>query len=496
MRSVQSAPASRAIRSLLSTIRPFTPSPTPPTPPPPRLLSSLSVEQSCLQVQRARRPSSPSPLPATSPPHSPRVSAAGASLAVVSAQCILTSPRWSVGEKSSAAAEARLLRRLPFFRPTPDSPIDPAYPVTAHSAQVSLAAPKHYINTLTIAPTAPASASIPPPTVVLHGYGAGLGFFFQNFPALAGWAGRRGGTVYALDWLGMGRSARVPFVMKAKRADTAARVAEAEAFFVDSLEEWRAAMGLERMTLVGHSLGAYLSAAYALRFPARVHKLVLLSPAGVPRDPHATSDPARELTESQDEVTDGSDPAAPVEPATTGKVKEIHAEQAEERREQSRTRKLLMYLWEEGWSPFQVVRSSLFFGPLVVGKYSTRRFSGLSAEETRDMHDYILHITLAKGSGEYCISHILAPGAHARRPLVDRVGALPSWMPVTFVYGDHDWMDPQGGERAVENLRLAGNGQGRMYIVPNAGHHVYLDNVKATNDLLVKELDRPVRRPS
>ena len=432
---------------------------------------------------------------------------------------ILTSPRWSVGEKSSAAAEARLLRRLPFFRPTPDSPIDPAYPVTAHSTQVSLAAPKHYINTLTIAPTAPApaAASVPPPTVVLHGYGAGLGFFFQNFPALAGWAGRRGGTVYALDWLGMGRSARVPFVMKAKRADTAARVAEAEAFFVDSLEEWRAAMGLERMTLVGHSLGAYLSAAYALRFPERVHKLVLLSPAGVPRDPHATSDPARELTESQDDVTDGGDPAAAsktsVEPATTGKVKEIHAEQAEEKREQSRTRKLLMYLWEEGWSPFQVVRSSLFFGPLVVGKYSSRRFSGLSAEETRDMHDYILHITLAKGSGEYCISHILAPGAHARLPLVDRIGALPSWMPVTFVYGDHDWMDPQGGERAVENLRLAGNGQGRMYIVPNAGHHVYceftsseivcrdadglaVDNVKATNDLLVKELDRPVRRPS
>ncbi len=58
------------------------------------------------------------------------------------------------------------------------------------------------------------------------------------------------------------------------------------------------------------------------------------------------------------------------------------------------------------------------------------------------------------------------------------------------VDGDHDWMDPEGGQDSVERLRQAGNGQGRMYIVNNAGHHVYLDNPKQVNDLLVKELDR------
>jgi len=98
----------------------------------------------------------------------------------------------------------------------------------------------------------------------------------QNFLPLANWAGRRGTSVYALDWLGMGRSARVPFTIKASRKDTAARVAEAEAFFVDSLEEWRQKMGLKSMTLVGHSLGAYFSVVYALKFPDRVNKLILL----------------------------------------------------------------------------------------------------------------------------------------------------------------------------------------------------------------------------
>ncbi|KAG6878264.1 hypothetical protein C0993_010036 [Termitomyces sp. T159_Od127] len=389
---------------------------------------------------------------------------------------------WSVGEKQSAISEERLLRRLPFYRPQ-NLTSTPNYdsPVMAYSSRINLKSPRQYLNTLSMLSTSP-SPNAPPPAVVLHGYGAGLGFFYQNFPALASWAGRCGSSVYALDWLGMGRSARVPFTVKAKRNDVSGRVAEAESFFVDSLEEWRQKMGLDKMTLIGHSLGAYFSTAYALKYPSRVTKLILLSPAGVPRDPNYSM-PSREVTDTRDENGTGT-----AEPATKAKLDQIRAEQNAEKKQESKTRRLFTYLWEEGWSPFQVVRSTFIWGPMLIGKYSSRRFTGLSEEDTRDMHEYIMNITLAKGSGEYCISHILAPGAHARRPLVDRISALK--IPITFVYGEHDWMDPEGGRQAVENLRQAGNGKGRMYIVSHAGHHVYLDNVKAVNDLLVKELDR------
>ena len=124
------------------------------------------------------------------------------------------------------------------------------------------------------------------------------------------------------------------------------------------------------------------------------------------------------------------------------------------------------------------------------------------------MHEYIMNITLAKGSGEYCINHILAPSTQARMPLVDRIADIRKDMSVTFVYGDHDWMDPIGGKQSVEAMRKAGNDNGRLYIIDNAGHHgkfslpslpplspnilptVYLDNAPAVNDLLVRELDR------
>lgn len=160
----------------------------------------------------------------------------------------------------------------------------------------------------------------------------------------------------------MGRSSRPAFRVKAKRDDIAGRVFEAESFFIDSLEEWRKKMGLEKMTLVGHSLGGYLSVAYALRFPERVGKLVLLSPAGVPRDPNNTTMPSRELTDDQHADQEGA------ENGSTATLESLKQEQVVEKRKESKSRKVFTYLWEEGWSPFQIVRSSVFWGPMLIGK--------------------------------------------------------------------------------------------------------------------------------
>ncbi|KAJ3898673.1 alpha/beta-hydrolase [Lentinula edodes] len=409
---------------------------------------------------------------------------------------------WAAGDKQSAISEERLLRRLPFFRsqkpasPLSETELSNVGPVIAYSSRVELSNPKHYINTLSMistslfqsqsaSPSNPPATS-PPPAVMLHGYGAGLGFYFNNFLPMAQWAARHNSSVYALDWLGMGRSSRPPFHIKASKKDIPARVAEAESFFVDSLEDWRQQMHLEKMTLIGHSLGAYFSVVYALKYPQRVERLILLSPAGVPRGPDHTV-PSSEVDPP---TTTSSEDRA--ELASNAKVEQVEANQRTAKAKESRSRRILTHLWEEGFSPFQVVRTMGVWAPWMVGKYSSRRFSTLSEEETRDMHDYILNITLAKGSGEYCISHILAPGAHARMPLVDRIAALHKDIPVTFAYGDQDWMDPEGGAESVERLRQAGHGQGKMYIVNNAGHHVYLDNARVVNNLIIKELERKI----
>ena len=55
------------------------------------------------------------------------------------------------------------------------------------------------------------------------------------------------------------------------------------------LVDWLDARGLERVRLVGHSMGAQISIHLAADHPERVQRLVLVSPAGVPRDLDALS---------------------------------------------------------------------------------------------------------------------------------------------------------------------------------------------------------------
>ncbi|XP_045897435.1 1-acylglycerol-3-phosphate O-acyltransferase ABHD5-like [Micropterus dolomieu] len=93
------------------------------------------------------------------------------------------------------------------------------------------------------------------PMVLLHGFGGGVGIWAQNLDALSQ---RR--PVFALDLLGFGQSSRPLFSTDAE---------EAEDQFVESLEQWRAKVGLESMILLGHNLGGYLAVSYSIKYPDR-----------------------------------------------------------------------------------------------------------------------------------------------------------------------------------------------------------------------------------
>lgn len=87
---------------------------------------------------------------------------------------------------------------------------DPYGPRKWHSRLVSLSGKNRALNEFSverIGETADQNL------VILHGYGAGLGFFYKNFEGLSR---ARGWQLYALDLLGMGRSSRPPFKLKSK----------------------------------------------------------------------------------------------------------------------------------------------------------------------------------------------------------------------------------------------------------------------------------------
>eukprot|EP00887_Chlorella_sp_A99_P004751 scaffold4.g4751.t1 len=192
----------------------------------------------------------------------------------------------------------------------------------------------------------------------------GTAYWFRVLRGLS--AGFR---LYAVDHLGTGLSGRPHFRARSRQ--------EAEDFFVDSLERWREQQGLESFVLMGHSLGGYLGACYAMRHPERVRHLVLISPAGIGRRP-------------------------------------------------------------EDWC---------------VGGW-------------------------ARGSGEFALRHLLAPFAWPHAAIEDRAHLLGS-IPITFIYGEQDWMDSRWGERLAKALRAtrepAFEADLQVLKTPNAGHYPFMD---------------------
>jgi pimeloyl-ACP methyl ester carboxylesterase len=108
------------------------------------------------------------------------------------------------------------------------------------------------------------SAGAGPPIVLVHGLGGSSRCWWLAVDALA--ARHR---VYLVDLPGFGSLRRLyrEFVL----ADGA-----------EWLREWMTAAAIERGDLVGHSMGGYLALRLAAMEPARVRRLVLVAPAGIP----------------------------------------------------------------------------------------------------------------------------------------------------------------------------------------------------------------------
>ena len=290
-----------------------------------------------------------------------------------------------------------------------------------------------------------------PQLVYVPGYGAGSGFLFRAMQGLT--AGFR---MFAVDPLGTGLSGRPRF--------TAKTTAEAESFFVQSLEKWRAAAGIEDMVLVGHSMGGYVSAAYALKYPEHVKHLIMVCPAGVGRRPDDWTLPERLQN-----------------PWTL----------------RGQLYRVAVAAWNGGITPGSIIRTAGPLGRRLVEGYTRNRFKKqghhLTEEEVDAFQHYMYHVVAAPGSGEFALNKILEPFAFPRQPLEDRMHELK--VPVTFIYGSHDWMDPKAAARVCASLekepsRNADNNSDKKYpgrknvlaaqdrkviFTPNSGHYPYID---------------------
>lgn len=147
--------------------------------------------------------------------------------------------------------------------------------------------------------------------------------------------------------------------------------------------------------------------------------------------------------------------------------------------------------WKNKWSPFGAMRKSgSLIGRKMVKSYMKRRMADLPEEEFNTMLDYMHQIFMRDGSTEYAIFICFTMGMWAINPLESEIRlSNPGFnLPMSFFYGDRDWMDEDAGRRIVSKNKYESSKLSAVYTVNNSDHHMYLDNPEEFAKLIIADI--------
>lgn len=302
------------------------------------------------------------------------------------------------------------------------------------------------------------SARIETPTLLLHGHGATGMFFHRDFPELT----RHFKELYAVDHPDCGlsdiQSLKVSrtkasvtlkklegqnraFTIKQNVQKNRESVHTVEQFYLNSFEKWRQANNLDKVNIVAHSFGAFLSFKYCLQYPHRVNKLVLCSPAGVERSIFSLNNTKTSGIISQD-------PGSP-------------------------------FYYRYAYLPWPITTFGFTlakaFGPLgvqILSKYLSLRYSRGSSDDAQVnlLLKYTIHLWYQRNQSFRNLLVVLNNQILSLDPILDHIKKLK--VPTYIMYGQYDWMNSQGGYEAFRECEAPA----KFKIIQNAGHNVFLDN--------------------
>lgn len=305
--------------------------------------------------------------------------------------------------------------------------------------------------------------------VLLHGFGAGLGFFASNF-AIARKTSTQQIRLHAVDWLGMGLSSRPAFQVPKSLNIEQARC-WVEDYFTEHLRQYLMMKTISKAVFIAHSFGAYFAVRFTAKFPNLVEQLILVSPVALNRNPYREHD------------LDGLVEGLP--------KSNLKAELRRTVQKRNPLPRYIVWLWEMHYTPFDFVRYATFLGPKLISAWTfTLKIPTLQhcdpEKQRQCLHRYTYRIFAARASTERALSYILVAGAHARSPLLH---SLPTNIPVDIIYGKSDWMPITAGYEASQICNKKG-GSCAIHEIAEAGHHCYLERSAEFNRLIAQLLSR------
>lgn len=374
------------------------------------------------------------------------------------------------------------------------------------------------------------------PLVMVHGFAAGVGFWALNFDELSDYGNR---TIYAFDVLGFAKSSRPKFTFPKFCHMTALQRNKAEAekmeeYMVESIEKWRKAIGgplSGKFILLGHSFGAYLSIAYALRHPEHVAHLILADPWGLPPENHSRHMSNSHYTSSRQlpfwmkavaklflgvftplALLRALGPWGPgliqrARPDIRKKFQRLTNDALDDKDAETQG------------SDADVSSNSSSDDEIKAKKAKIKDDEEVEEKQNNMIMNYIYHCNAQnRPSGEMAFQKLCTFTAWARMPMLERIIDLESHISVTFIFGSRSWVDRQSGFQAKYILATAATAMTpeeiataaaaaaaasasssdelestddefervNVFILNGAGHHVYADMPDEFNQMVLK----------
>lgn len=263
-------------------------------------------------------------------------------------------------------------------------------------------------------------------------------------------------------------------------------VKEVEDIYVESLEQWRIANGIDQFDIVSHSLGAYMSIAYAIKYPKRVNKLVLTSPGGMERSPFSVTNP------KYDDLISKLRNSEPMPTELVSKISNL-PNSYEFMGRYFKTNETFKKCWDWNTSLFSIIRWLGPFGPKAIYDFFEPKLIRTNAIQSPEEMDafikYMYSTYIRESFSETSINRIFESTIVAKVPILDKLEKLneDQLRDTLWLFGQYDFMYPKTGEMAMDILKGQGKNS-KFEIIPSAGHNVAMDNDKDFNDQVIKYL--------
>lgn len=298
---------------------------------------------------------------------------------------------------------------------------------------------KNYIHTIKVINKNKNNSNNKKDMVLLHGYHTSSANFVKLFKYF-----NKEYNIYAIDLIGMGLSSRPQITFKESK--------EYINFFVDSIEAFRKSLNFKKFHLVGHSLGGYISASYAIKYPSFLSKVTLLSPAGITNKSNG------------------------------GKI--------------SKNQSIVNRLGFTLLTPFismNITLQDVFKTILkpIIKKGLRERF--FITKEENELYSLLTEqILLYPKDLDYVVVHFFQPPIPcARFPLEDELFEKINNINFDIFFGSEDWMDTDGSIRLCERDR---NRRFRIFWIQNGKHSFFVENADVLGELMSSRIEEENKR--